>query len=83
MWFAAMGNAQDEPWFSELIVKLLQGQPDVIGLLAKNPFPDHPPRWIRARMYRYTFTTQAERNATGRWWNRELVSEYFPAVSLR
>jgi Lipase maturation factor len=83
MWFAAMGSAQDEPWFSELIVKLLQGQQDVVGLLAGNPFPDRPPRWIRARMYRYTFTTGAERNATGRWWNRELLSEYFPAVSLR
>ncbi len=83
MWFAAMGSAQDEPWFSELIVKLLQGQPDVIGLLAGNPFPDRPPRFIRARMYRYTFTTAAERKATGRWWKRELLSEYFPPVSLR
>jgi hypothetical protein len=83
MWFAAMGSAPDEPWFSELIVKLLQGQADVVGLLAANPFPDHPPRWIRARLYRYTFTTHSERETTGRWWNRELVSEYLPAVSLR
>lgn len=83
MWFAAMGSAQDEPWFSELIVKLLQGQQDVIGLLARNPFPDHPPKWIRARLYRYTFTTRAEHATTGRWWKRQLVSEYFPAVSLR
>jgi len=83
MWFAAMGTAHDEPWFSELILKLLQGQEDVIGLLSRNPFPDHPPKWIRARMYRYTFTTRAERAATGRWWNRQYVSEYFPAVSLR
>ena len=83
MWFAAMGRADDEPWFPELMVKLLQGQKDAVGLLAHNPFPDHPPRWIRARMYRYTFTTPAERQATGRWWNRELVREYFPAVSLR
>ena len=83
MWFAAMGRADDEPWFPELMVKLLQGQKDAVGLLAHNPFPDHPPRWIRARIYRYTFTTRAERQATGRWWNRELVREYFPAVSLR
>ena len=83
MWFAAMGSAQDEPWFSELMVKLLQGQPDVIGLLARNPFPDHPPKWIRARLYRYTFTTRAEHATTGRWWNRQLIGEYFPAVSLR
>ena len=83
MWFAAMGSAQNEPWFSMLIVKLLEGDKPTIGLLAGNPFPDGPPRWVRARLYRYTFTTRAERKATGRWWRRELAEEYFPAVSLR
>jgi hypothetical protein len=82
MWFAAMGSAQDEPWFTELIVKLLQGDRATLGLLRINPFPDAPPRWIRAGMYRYHFTTPAERRATGRWWNRERVGEYFPAVRL-
>ena len=83
MWFAAMGSAQNEPWFSMLIVKLLEGDKPTIGLLAGNPFPDGRPRWVRARLYRYTFTTRAERKATGRWWRRELAEEYFPAVSLR
>ena len=82
MWFAAMGSAQDEPWFSALIVKLLQGDRATIGLLRSNPFPDGPPRWIRAGMYRYRFTTAVERRATGRWWNRDRVGEYFPAVRL-
>ena len=82
MWFAAMGSAQDEPWFSELILKLLQGDRATLGLLRTNPFPEAPPRWIRAGMYRYRFTTPAERRATGRWWNRERVGEYFPAVRL-
>jgi hypothetical protein len=66
-----------------MIVKLLEGDRGTIGLLADNPFPDRPPRWIRARMYRFTFTTLAERKATGRWWNRELVGEFFPAVHLQ
>lgn len=83
MWFAAMGSAQDQEWFSPMIVKLLEGDRGTIGLLADNPFPDRPPRWIRARMYRFTFTTLAERKATGRWWNRELVGEFFPAVHLQ
>jgi hypothetical protein len=82
MWFAAMGTAQDEPWFSALMLKLLEGDKGATGLLRDNPFPDRPPRWIRARMYRYTFTTRAERQATGRWWNRTPVGEYFPAVRL-
>jgi Lipase maturation factor len=82
MWFAAMGSARNEPWFEPLMAKLLEGDKDTIGLLAGNPFPDRPPRWVRARMYRYTFTTAAERHATGRWWNRELAGEYFPEVRL-
>ena len=83
MWFAAMGSAQDEPWFSELLARLLQGDRETLGLLRVNPFPDRPPRWIRAQMYRYRFTTAAERGATGRWWNRQRVADYFPAVRLK
>ncbi len=82
MWFAAMGSARDYEWFSPLILKLLHGDPATIGLLDGNPFPDRPPRWIRARMYKYTFTTAAERQQSGRWWNREIVGDYFPAVRL-
>ncbi len=82
MWFAAMGSARDYEWFSPLMLKLLEGDAATIGLLAGNPFPDRPPRWIRARMYKYTFTTPAERRQSGRWWNREVVGEYFPAVRL-
>jgi hypothetical protein len=83
MWFAAMGPASDQEWFSPFMAKLLQGDKATIGLLAGNPFPDRPPRWIRARLYRYTFTTREERERTGQWWNRTYVSEYFPAVQPR
>lgn len=83
MWFAAMGSAQDEPWFSELIVHLLQGDRGTLGLLRVNPFPDRPPQWIRAQLYRYRFATRAEHSATGRWWTRERTADYFPAVRLQ
>jgi hypothetical protein len=82
MWFAAMGTAREYEWFSPLLLKLLEGDGATIGLLDGNPFPERPPRWIRARMYKYTFTTAAERQQTGRWWNREVVGDYFPAVRL-
>ena len=82
MWFAAMGSARDYEWFSPLILKLLEGDAATLGLLESNPFPDRPPRWIRARMFRYTFTTTAERQRTGQWWNREVVGDYFPAVRI-
>ncbi len=82
MWFAAMGTAQDEPWFSSLILRLLEGDRALLGLLRVNPFGDRPPQWVRASLYRYRFTTRAERAATGLWWHRERVADYFPAVRL-
>ncbi len=83
MWFAAMSTPSDYPWFSELLLKLLQGDPQVLSLLRSNPFPDRPPTWIRAQLYLYHFTTPDERRQTGRWWNRQLVAGYFPAVRLK
>ena len=83
MWFAAMGPSGEQEWFSPLIAKLLQGDKATIGLLANDPFPNDPPRWIRARLYRYTFTTREQHAQTGRWWNRTLVSDYLPPVQLR
>jgi hypothetical protein len=83
MWFAAMGSPQNEPWFAPLMEKLLEGDKATLSLFAANPFPDRPPRWLRARLYRYTFTTAAERKATGRWWNRAEAGEYFPVVRLK
>ena len=83
MWFAALGTARQNPWFTNLCVRLLQGSPDVLGLLASNPFPDRPPRYVRAELYDYRFTTYAERRATGAWWVRTPVGEYLGAGSLR
>jgi predicted DCC family thiol-disulfide oxidoreductase YuxK len=83
MWFAALGSREQNPWFGNFCGRLLQGSPDVLALLAKNPFPGHPPRFIRAELYNYHFTNFAERRATGAWWRRELVGEYLPAISLR
>jgi predicted DCC family thiol-disulfide oxidoreductase YuxK len=82
MWFAALGTPRENPWLGGLIVRLLQGSPAVSGLLAKNPFPRDPPRYIRAMFYRYRFTTLREHQQTGAWWKREELREYLPTVSL-
>ena len=83
MWFAALGDARQNPWFMNFCDRLLQGSPEVLALLDKNPFPNHPPRYIRAEFYEYRFTNFAERRATGAWWQRELLGEYLPPISLR
>ena len=82
MWFAALGTPRENPWLGGLIVRLLQGSPDVSRLLAKNPFPREPPRYIRAMFYRYRFTTLREHRQTGAWWKRQELREYLPTMSL-
>jgi predicted DCC family thiol-disulfide oxidoreductase YuxK len=82
MWFAALESPQQNPWLVGLIVRLLQGSHEVSGLLAHNPFPDKPPRYIRATFYRYRFTTTSELRQTGAWWKRQELREYLPAVSM-
>ena len=82
MWFAALETPQENPWFIALIFRLLQGSQDVSGLLVHNPFPDKPPRFMRAMFYRYRFTTVDELRQTGTWWKREELREYLPTVSM-
>jgi len=83
MWFAALGNAQYQPWFRYFVERLLQGTPAVVGLLAHNPFPNTPPRYIRAVVYTYHFTDRATQQTTGAWWRRERQGLYMPVMSLR
>jgi hypothetical protein len=83
MWFAALGDYRSNPWFANFLVRLLQGSPDVLALLKKNPFPDRPPRYIRAVLYEYHFTDFDTRRATGEWWRRERKGLYCPEIALR
>ncbi len=83
MWFAAMSTPSQHPWFTSLLVKLLEGDRAVLGLLRTNPFPDAPPRWVRARYYEYHFTTPDERRKTGLWWTRRELGDYMPPVRLQ
>ena len=83
MWFAALGSYQTDPWVLHFLARLLEGDPEVLGLLGHNPFPGAPPRYIRALVYDYRFTTPAEKKAAGDWWKRELKGSYVPALSLR
>jgi lipase maturation factor 1 len=82
MWFAALGDYRSSPWVTNFMLRLLQGSPVVTGLLAKNPFPLAPPKYVRAELFDYSFTDFAQRRATGQWWRREPRGLFFPAISL-
>jgi hypothetical protein len=80
MWFAAMRSPP--PWFARLLQSLLEGTPDVLALLERDPFPHGRPRYVRALLYDYRMTDREERRRTGAWWRRELRGLYFPPVRL-
>jgi len=82
MWFAALADYRSTPWFGNLLARLLQGSPDVLALMEKNPFPEAPPRYVRAVLYEYHFTDPATRKRDGTWWRREEKGLYCPPVSL-
>jgi predicted DCC family thiol-disulfide oxidoreductase YuxK len=83
MWFAALGNLQQNPWLLNFCGRLLLGSSEVLGLLGRNPFPNAPPRFIRAVVYEYHFTDFATRRRTGAWWRREFKGIYLPPISRR
>lgn len=78
MWFAAMGGPNRYPWFSLLLYKLLHGERAVIDLLANDPFPDRPPRYLRALLYRYRFSGFGEAG----WWVRDEPKIYVRPITL-
>jgi len=83
MWFAAMSSPMYHEWFVPLLVKLLDADRPTLRLLRRDPFDGTPPRFVRALLYLYRFTTPKERREAGAWWHRELVGDYVPPVSLR
>jgi len=83
MWFAALTTYPNTPWFTQFMVRILEGSPQVLSLLKTNPFPDRPPRYVRASLYEYHFSDATLRRTTGVWWTRTFQGYYFPPVSLR
>lgn len=79
MWFAAMGSPDQYPWTLNLVWKLLHNDPGALSLFGGNPFPDHPPRFVRAVLYRYQFAPPG--NPEGNWWTREKRGLWLPPLS--
>ena len=79
IWFAAMSGPSQYPWTLHFVWKLLHNDPGTLSLLAKSPFPDSPPRYIRAELYRYEFASLG--NPAGAWWKRERIASWLPPLS--
>ncbi len=83
MWFAAMSTYRYHPWILNLAAKLLENDRPTLALMAANPFPSAPPRWVRATLYEYHFTSPLERKRSGAWWVRKPLGVYLPPLSLQ
>ena len=82
MWFAAMSSPAYHDWFLPFLLRLLEADRATLRLLRHDPFAGAAPRYVRALLYRYRFTTPAERRADRAWWARDLVGEYVRPLSL-
>jgi hypothetical protein len=79
IWFAAMSTPDQYPWTLHFIWKLLHNDAGTLSLLANNPFPNRPPRYIRAQYYRYQFAPPGDPSEA--WWKRTLEGTWLPALS--
>jgi hypothetical protein len=83
LWFASLGS-----WMQNLMVPrteelLLHGDKDVLGLFAGNPFPNAPPKYVRAVIWQYWFSTPQQKREQGIWWTRQELGTYAPTITLR
>ncbi|HVT74438.1 MAG TPA: lipase maturation factor family protein [Lacunisphaera sp.] len=83
MWFAALAYPQYDPWMNAFLHQLAANEPAVTRLLRTNPFAQEGPRYLRAILYDYQFTTAAERARTGHWWKRTATAYYLQPTAVR
>jgi hypothetical protein len=82
MWFAAISPQYANSWLHPFMLRLLQNDAATLRLLRDNPFRDDPPRYVRAQLYRYRFTTAAELRRDHAWWHRTLEAPYLRPIAL-
>jgi predicted DCC family thiol-disulfide oxidoreductase YuxK len=82
MWFAALGRFDGERWFQNFCVRLLEADAEVLRLLERDPFEGRKPRYVRAVLYRYQFSSAEARRRDGVWWTRERLGEHTPIHTL-
>jgi Lipase maturation factor len=81
LWFASLGHWRDNMFVVSAEERLLNNAPNVLSLFAGDPFPNAPPKYVRAVIWQYWFTSLAEKRATGMWWRRKLVGLYAPELT--
>jgi hypothetical protein len=81
LWFASLGDWQENNLVPLTEKRLLENDPDVLALFRSNPFGPTPPRYARAVLWQYWFTSMEEKRRTGNWWRRDLMGLYAPELT--
>jgi hypothetical protein len=82
MWFAALGQYDEEPWFEAFCQRLLTASPDVLGLL-RTTRSAAGRRDSCARLLSQHCSDRATRRAQGVWWTRERPATTRPSWSTQ
>ena len=69
MWFAALDPGRAD-WLGSFVERLFEGEAAVLGLLGEASRQAPAPRYVRLRLYDYTFS---EPGAGAAWWRREFL----------
>jgi hypothetical protein len=80
LWFASLSTWRESPIVPNTEVRLLSNDRDVLALFAGNPFPQQPPKLVRAVLWQYWFTSMKEKRESGAWWRRQLLGLYAPVL---
>ena len=80
LWFASLEDWQESPMVPLTEERLLENSKPVLSLFRRNPFPNRPPRYVRAVLWQYWFSTPQQKRTTGVWWQRQLLGTFAPTV---
>ena len=83
LWFASLGDWQQNSMVPLTEERLLTNSGDTLSLFAGNPFAQTPPKYVRAILWQYWFTSMNEKRATGLWWRRQLLGLYAPVLTRK
>jgi len=81
LWFASLGDWRQDDIVPLTEERLLENNKDVLALFRSNPFSQAPPRYVRAVLWQYWFTSRERKQATGNWWRRQYLGLYAPQLT--
>jgi len=81
LWFASLGPWLQNPLVPRTEELLLEGDNEVFSLFAGNPFAGAPPKYVRAVLWQYWFSTPEQKREQRIWWTRQYLGTYAPTLT--